>query len=369
MNSYLQKMINKLKIRQVAYSRWQGHALCVGALALLSYSQVTVAITVCNAPQPIVLNFSPMVYEGGADGPAIGQPIGSGWGAVTHSPNYLNGDSNCYITSGLILPMLGGAISGVTYTEGALTYPVFATGVPSIGIVLGIKPTQAANYIPVDTYLDFPPIPNPSYGLGVDVQAKLVVIGRLASGFYPIAQRNIARLYANGILPGTGETTTTGYNYLVLGATSVTITAKTCSLVGGTMRNVPLPSVGKNQFSGVGSISSAGYDLTLTTLCDNGVKVYATMTDATDAGNTGNILKPAEGTTASGVGVQILYNNQPIAFGPDSSAIGNTNQWYAGTAQSGGPVNIPLHVRYVQTANDMQAGRVNARATVTFSYQ
>lgn len=325
------------------------------------------AVTVCNPPAPLSMTFPPLTFEGGADGPAIGQPITNGWGAAIVSPNYLTGDATCLISSGITLPTLEGPIiPNLTYTEDGITYPIFSTNIPGIGIIIGIKAMSAAKYTPVTTITTFRPVPSPSQGMGLAVQAKLIVTGRLTSGVYPIARQRLVRVYTNG-----PNNVTTPETDLILNPSTVTITARTCQMLSSTSQNVPLLPVGKNQFYGVGTSAGGEANFSLTTLCDSGVKLYATMTDGSDPGNTGNILKPTEGTTASGVGVQILRNGLPISFGPDSSAFGNTNQWYIGTAGSGGrePFTIPLKARYVQTAQNMVAGSVKARATVTFSYQ
>ncbi|WP_447889089.1 fimbrial protein [Serratia fonticola] len=343
-------------------------SLCSVALALLGTSQAYADITICNPPPPISLTFPPLVFDGGADGPAIGQPITSGWGAVVTNPNFFTGDADCIISHGITLPILGGTVvPGVTYTENGQTYPIYATSIPSIGIIMGIKATSAVTYTPViRPVTTFYPYFSLSQGMGIALQAKLIVLGRLTSGVYTIASQPLVRIYANG--PGG---TSTGITDLRLNASTVTITARTCQMSSASTQMVPLLPVGKNQFSGVDTSAGGEANFSLTTLCGSGVKLYATMTDGSDPGNTSNILKPAEGTTASGVGVQILRNGLPISFGPDSSAFGNTNQWYIGTAGSGGsePFTIPLKARYVQTEQNMVAGSVKARATVTFSYQ
>lgn len=367
MSSNIQKMINNMKTKQISRARLFALSLCGMALALPGTS---LAFGICNPPPAISIMFPPLVFEGGADGPTIGQPISTNWSAAMSNPNFLNGDATCLIGTGIVLPMAAATRpSGHSYTEAGITYPIYNTSVPNIGIIIGVKATLAANYVPVIfPVTSFSPEPNPSQGMGLDVHAKLIVTGRLGSGVYTLNSQELFRFYANGPEGVGGES---DERTLILNASTVTIRASTCQLVGGTSQNVPLLPVGKAQFNGVDSTAGAPADFSLRTLCGSGVKLYATMTDGSDPGNTGNTLKPAEGTTASGVGVQIIRDGLPISFGPDSSASGNTNQWYIGTANSGGSevFTIPLKARYVQTDSHMVAGAVKARATVTFSYQ
>ncbi len=370
MSSNIQKTIKKAVTQKTSRARLAALSLGALALAVLGISQGYAVTTICNVPPPLSLTFPALVFDGGADGPTIGQPIGSGWGAVTTNPTLFSGGADCQIRNGITLLMMGGGtkpIPGITYTEGGLTYPVFPTNVPGIGIIIGIKATSAANYTAVNIVTNFYPEPAPSQGMGVSLQAKLIVTGRLTTGVYQIPRQDLVRVYANGPLSNTA----TDVSVMSLNTTTVTITARTCQMTSATTQNVPLPRVTKNQFSGPGSLSAVGYNFTLSTLCDSGVKLYATMTDANDPSNTGNTLSLGTGSTASGVGVQILRNNQAIAFGPDSAASGNTNQWFIGTAGSGGKetINIPLEAKYVQTESNMVAGNIRSRATVTFSYQ
>ncbi|WP_162149760.1 fimbrial protein [Chania multitudinisentens] len=353
-----------MKTKKTLRGRLLALSLCGTALLLLGGSQAYAA-TICNPTPPISLTFPPQLFEGGADGPTIGQPLGSGWGAALSSPNFFNGD-DCLIEKGLV--MFNGAQPVGNYTEDGNTYTIFSTSVPSIGLIYEIKATSVANYLPVRyPVTNFYPDPRPSQTMGIDIRAKLIVIGRITSGVYPVDSQAGSYIFANGPTINTVSDSSD----LVVNATTVTIKASTCQMNSATTQNVLLPPVSKSQFSGVGSSAGAGANFALTTLCGSGVKLYATMTDGSDPGNTDNILKPGDGTTALGIGVQILRNDLPISFGPDSAAAGNTNQWYIGTADGGGSesFSIPLKARYIQTMPDMVAGSVKARATVTFSYQ
>ncbi len=71
-----------------------------------------------------------------------------------------------------------------------------------------------------------------------------------------------------------------------------------------------------------------------------------------------------------GVGIQILKDNVPLGYGPDSNEPGTINQWSAGTVKQGQVSHvIPLQARYIQTAERITSGSVKASATFTLSYQ
>jgi type 1 fimbria pilin len=96
--------------------------------------------------------------------------------------------------------------------------------------------------------------------------------------------------------------------------------------------------------------------------------VYTTLTDQTNPANQSNTLSLSASSTASGIGIQVLNGNTVISYGPDSSVVGNPNQWLAGSTGNG-TFNIPLTARYAQTAPTVKPGTANGIATFTMSYQ
>ena len=97
---------------------------------------------------------------------------------------------------------------------------------------------------------------------------------------------------------------------------------------------------------------------------------FITLTDATQATNRSSTLTLAQNSKARGVGIQVLRNNVPVSFGPDSGSLGNANQWNAGqVAQGQNSLKIPLSARLVQTAGSVTPGVAYGRATFTMSYQ
>ncbi|MFC0226910.1 fimbrial protein [Serratia aquatilis] len=332
--------------------------LCTMVLVAITAGRANAA---CAPVPDIAITLPPLTFDGPADGPTIGQPIGVNWGWQKSTPNYFSG---CRVKEIITIPSRANIISGITYTENGVTYPIFGTNVPGIGLIVGLKPTNDPSYKPLVRPILYVFIGD-SFGVGIDAQAKLIVVGQLKAGVYNIADDSLA------IILGSEGKDEIGGSFLKLNPTTLTIRARTCQLSSAAVQNVTLPPVAKSQFSGVGSSPNVGQNFIVSTQCEEGVNLYATMTDATNPANTGNILTLGEGTTASGVGVQILRNDIPVAFGPDSSAAGNLNQWYIGSANNTGNdlFAIPFRARYVQTDTNMTAGVVKAKTTITFSYQ
>ncbi len=164
---------------------------------------------------------------------------------------------------------------------------------------------------------------------------------------------------------GTGSMTGLVSVAQVAGSSSISSTACT---VTSPSPSVPLDPIKASALTGIGSTAGEkSFPITLN--CPSaGTKVFITLTDNANPANTSTTLALKSGSTASGVALQVLNQGTPVAFGPDSSAAGNTNQWQAGTS-SGGPMDIPLSARYVQTDAKVKAGTVNGVATFTMSYQ
>ena len=161
------------------------------------------------------------------------------------------------------------------------------------------------------------------------------------------------------------------------GSTRV-VTGPSCTVANSAV-SVPMGIVTTSRFTGIHSTTrSQSFDITLD--CKGGapdskLRPHVTLTDANDSSNQGTILTLSKATTggkpvATGIGIQILKDGIPLAYGPDSSAPGNTNQWSAGTiAQGVAQFKIPLTANYVQTAESVTTGQANGRATFTLNYQ
>ncbi|WP_120345269.1 fimbrial protein [Paraburkholderia fungorum] len=142
-----------------------------------------------------------------------------------------------------------------------------------------------------------------------------------------------------------------------------TITGRTCSVTTASV-DVPLPTAFPSNLN-TGSTGATPFSLGVT--CAQGVTVKVTLTDASDVSNRSTTLSLAPGSTAQGIGLQILNGSTPVAYGPDSAVIGNMNQWTVGTS-AGGQMTIPLRAQYVRIGT-LTPGTVKGAATFTMSYQ
>lgn len=158
-----------------------------------------------------------------------------------------------------------------------------------------------------------------------------------------------------------------------ISGTSSILAGPTCT-VSAPVIPVSLGYIATTTFRGVGTTSpSRTFSITLS--CSGGepgtaISSYVTLTDAAHPENTSTTLALSSGSTASGLGIQILKDDVVLGYGPDSTAAGNTNQWKSGTITQGTSVfQIPLSARYVQVDPNISPGAANGLATFTLSYQ
>ncbi|MGR3909700.1 fimbrial protein [Burkholderia sp. SR8] len=148
------------------------------------------------------------------------------------------------------------------------------------------------------------------------------------------------------------------------GGSNLAVKPVSCTVLNNPVK-VPLPPVAASKLNAIG-MTAGDRDFAISLSCKTGTNLYVTLTDLTNPGNTGNQLTLTPNATAKGVKLRILRNGQPVGYGPDSSAVGNPNQWYVGP--SGATSSIPLSAQYIATGA-VTAGTVEGVATFTMSYQ
>ncbi|MBY4953179.1 fimbrial protein [Pantoea sp. DY-17] len=139
------------------------------------------------------------------------------------------------------------------------------------------------------------------------------------------------------------------------------VTTLACS-VSNTAIAVNMGNVDKRAFNGTGSSPDASFtrNFTLPLNCNAGTRINVKI-DGNAQNSANGVLNLTSGAnTASGVGVQLLFNNAPVQLGTNI---------VAGTSASAGNYNIPLQARYYQTTATITPGTANSSATFTLTYQ
>jgi type 1 fimbria pilin len=125
---------------------------------------------------------------------------------------------------------------------------------------------------------------------------------------------------------------------------------------------VPLDDVLAKDLTSVGSVAKpTEFDVGLN--CDAGARVNVMLTGAqnTDTSVSGVLQLSGAGSAgvATGVGIQILYNNAPLAL--NNNLVLKTSD--------GGEEAFLFKAQYYQTKNSVTAGSANAVATLNLTYQ
>nr|WP_318382409.1 fimbrial protein [uncultured Enterobacter sp.] len=139
-----------------------------------------------------------------------------------------------------------------------------------------------------------------------------------------------------------------------------TITTPACTLTTTTIP-VDMKEVPKTHFNGKDSTPGDSHTraFTLPMSCNAGTKVSVKMEgDIFDA--TKGVINVASGAgAATGVGIQLLYNDRPMPLGADIPV---------GDLPAGGSLSVPLKARYYQTGNSIGAGKANGMLAFTMTY-
>lgn len=124
---------------------------------------------------------------------------------------------------------------------------------------------------------------------------------------------------------------------------------------------VPLGSVKRSEFGGVGSTTKTSI-FNISVDCSESTNITMTLNATADSSTAPGVIAidPSAGsTTASGVGIQLLRNNNSVVIG---------SPFYIGRASVTGGNRIEMGARYYQTKSTITAGQANATATFTLTY-
>ncbi|MBL5825954.1 fimbrial protein [Serratia fonticola] len=176
--------------------------------------------------------------------------------------------------------------------------------------------------------------------------------------------RKVGRISQGGVVPGgilAVWRTSDSKTLLTLNLSSFTVNVLGCAVTTPTV-SVPMGTVHRVQFKGVGStVGNASFSIGMN--CDTAISPTVTFSGMPDSNAPGTVLELNNlggGTTASGVGVQMVYKGTPVTL---NSAVS------LGTTTSAGLLTMDLNARYYQTASVITGGEANATAYFTIDYE
>lgn len=252
-----------------------------------------------------------------------------------------------------------------SYSENGNSYTIYNTSIPGIGFVVlsgvvaggtsfgstAMTGTSAQTIASGTVYLDTT--------ITITTQVRLIKTARLTATSYTLGKTTFAN-YA------VSTNWATGGGSVYMNGSTLSLQNTTCT-VNTQNISVSLPAINMDQLPALSSTTgSTPFSITLN--CPSSKNIYMTLTDNSNPLRTTSIigLDPT-GSTASGIGIQLVRNGSPVLLGPDASTAGTTNQFLIGLNQLG-TITIPLSARYIRTGT-VQSGKVKAVATFTTSYQ
>ncbi|EKN5999754.1 fimbrial protein [Yersinia enterocolitica] len=228
---------------------------------------------------------------------------------------------------------------------------VAITNIPGVGMRYSTDINGSGNY---QSIISIPfPAGDSNKITSLNYLIELIKIGNITPGVYP-AQMELGRSFVTE--PVTGSPLVL-IHFVFL---SATVTNYGCSVLQPSI-DVTMGDVQRNSFSGVGSVSeSIPFSVQLN--CQANTQVDITINAEQDSSNIPGVIRLNQSaeTTATGIGVQMLYNNNPMIFG---------SQVNTGTSAIEGNYSIPFTARYLQIQPVVTAGHANASATFTMSYR
>lgn len=219
--------------------------------------------------------------------------------------------------------------------------PVYSSHVPGIGYAFSLDESFNEGW-PVSGTL-------PDIGHVTHMAMRLVVTGPVTSGMLASGS------YGQVVLEGTT------LQQLIL-PQPVAITRLACEVTGVRTINVFLGDMLRTRFRHIGDThGEQGFNLGLT--CDEGAQVSVQFDGPQDPDTSDNsilaLIKPGDQMSATGVGVQILYNSNAVKLGEKLLL----------ERAPAGLRSYPFTARYYQTKAQVTAGDVNAAAIFTLIYQ
>lgn len=265
-----------------------------------------------------------------------------GWGSRVGIFLTLCGPNAVFQTDG----NLGGFTPVGSANVDGTVYPTYALS-PTSPLVIFRMENDGGGGVPIHLYQlnDLPLRVNASSGAYVFIRAGAISRRGMTSQSHNTSE--IVRYWVRDS-PAKPEEATLTFD--------VTVTGSTCGVLDTPVR---LRDITPGDLGAAGS-TAARMDFTVDLVCpgDN-IPVRLTLTDATPGGGGGGgRLRPAPGSTAKGVSIELLRNNAPVVFG---------QQWSFGNGFNG-VQKIRLSARYFRESGALVPGTIEGQAYLTADY-
>lgn len=249
---------------------------------------------------------------------------------------------------------------------------VYNTSIPGIGVKIRDDYSSSYSnfyYLPaLTTNLKTWYSPGTNYGYGwlsggdaylAGIKVQYYVTGPVTPGIY--SPETMVETWMNNIISIIG-----GANYINLMSPPITVKKLTCETPN---ISVDLDKHMSSEFSGINSKSVAkAFNFEIKNCSSDMNSVNYTFKPAAgvtlkQAGTSNQYITLDGSSTATGVGIQVLYENDTLV--PFNSKIKYTGY----NKTTGGSYTIPMKARYIQTASTITGGTANSAVEFTMSYE
>jgi type 1 fimbria pilin len=271
--------------------------------------------------------------------------VGDTIATYTQSITYPGNGSTIFCAGAAYQPLTQ-TLSLVRFNTPTSIANVYATNVAGVGIMMtsGSAATPLNPYTRTSNFLGGFTVPAVTEDLTVTFvkTAATVGSGTVTSG--AIFQRK----WDNAIKG----------NWGLANNTVITPLVPTCSVSTSSV-TINLGNVAASSFATVGSNSTTSGTQNVTLSCQNSpIVTMALQGTRASAAAPAYVVALTPGTgVAQGVGVEVLYNNNPLTLGSGVTV----------SSSAGSTLTIPVAARYYRTG-DITAGRANAAPTLQFTY-
>jgi type 1 fimbria pilin len=137
---------------------------------------------------------------------------------------------------------------------------------------------------------------------------------------------------------------------------TLSVVSPTCTVNTGNI-TINLGNVNASVIGAVGATSPISSPQNVSLNCSGSPSVTMSMGGAQASGGPNTVLALTGTSSATGVGVQLLYNNNPLVLNASNSI----------STGASATLTVPISARYYRTGN-LSVGSANANATLNFTY-